>query len=99
MGKTDERINISDNPIYSKINKEYHTCHDEVTKLYENLEKLNQRINDVKSLYDISYGEYIDMEFQVKLVERQIQSLKIQKDIWNRARDICINELYKERSE
>lgn len=99
MGKTNERINISDNPIYSKINKEYHACHDELTKLYKNLEKLNQRINNVRSLYDISHGEYIDMEVQVKLIERQIKSLKIQQDIWNRARDICVEELYKERSE
>lgn len=99
MGKINERIDILNDPTYAKLNEEYHVCHDELTQLRQNLRKLNYRINDLELLYQISHGEYLDMELQVKFTKERIKVLKIRQDVWDKAREIRMEDLYKERSE
>lgn len=67
----------------------------EYSKMYANTHKecleVESKLNCQNSKKNLSYEEYVDLEKYLNNLREEMRVLKIQIDIWDAAREVCLN--------
>ena len=53
--------------------------------------EVEEKLNDPDTKMQMSYAEYVELEKKEKELEAAMNKLKIERDVWDQAREICMN--------
>lgn len=79
-----ERVRQAISDKYVEFSKRYSDTHKECSEAESRLKAENAKKN-------LSYEEYVDLEKYLNNLREEMKMLRIQIDIWDAAREVCLN--------
>ncbi len=73
------------------ISERYVEATKEKCRLSKEYEKFFVRLRDGDEKNKLTYNKYIELEQQAKVLEKKLSDLKIEINIWDQAREICLD--------
>lgn len=71
------------------ISDEYMKCLKRKTQLVRDLEEIATKLEEEKDV--LTYNKYISLENEASRLHQEIKTEKIKSDVWDMAREICLN--------
>lgn len=71
------------------ISDEYVRCSKEKSKTMKNIEQISLRLVNERNI--LTYSEYLKLKDEAECLRRKAESLQIEVDTWDKAREICLD--------
>jgi hypothetical protein len=73
------------------ISDEYIECSNMYSAIHKKCAEIESKLQDRNTKKTLSYEEYIDLEKYLNSLKEEMKTIKIQIDVWNAAREICLD--------
>ena len=84
-------MNAYDTRVRHAISDEYVRVTKEKREIINEMIEVEEKLNDPDTKMQMSYAEYVELEKKEKELEAAMNKLKIERDVWDQAREICMN--------
>lgn len=88
---TFEIMDAYDTRVRHAISDEYVRVVKEKNKLRAEQLEVEEKLNDPNTKVQVSYAEYEELKKKKKEFETAINKLRIEQNVWDQAREICMN--------
>ena len=83
-------INKYNTRVRQAMSEQYVSVSKEKTKLENELYAISMQLADPNVKANISYLDYMNLKAKEERMQIKVARLKIEREIWDKARDICI---------
>ena len=86
-----EIMNAYDTRVRHAISDEYVRVAKEKRKLIDEMIEVEEKLNNPDTKMQMPYAKYVELEKKEKELEAAMNKLKIEREVWDQAREICMN--------